>query len=159
MNKYTLELNISSEDISHNPNFKFEEKLQMLKGILDEYDEIKTTSNWEIINKEHDESETKDGEEFMLSRICIKFESELKFWDHWNGETGPDDPDDVAVSSGNLLIYFDQKGGIFHEMSRVILSEDCERGFNLEIKEESTGLEIDVDLELNYVDGINFWRP
>lgn len=53
MNKYTLELNISSEDISHNPNFKFEEKLQMLKGILDEYDEIKTTSNWEIIDKEN----------------------------------------------------------------------------------------------------------
>ena len=53
MNKYTLELNISSEDISHNPNFKFEEKLQMLKGILDEYDEIKTTSNWKIIDKEN----------------------------------------------------------------------------------------------------------
>lgn len=53
MNKYTLELNISSEDISHNPNFKFEEKFQMLKGILDEYDEIKTTSNWKIIDKEN----------------------------------------------------------------------------------------------------------
>ena len=28
----------------------------MLKEILDEYDEIKTTSNWEIIDKEYDES-------------------------------------------------------------------------------------------------------
>ena len=43
----------------------------MLKGILDEYDVIKPL-NWEIIDKEYDESETKDGEEFILSRICIK---------------------------------------------------------------------------------------
>ena len=46
-----------------------------------------------------------------------------------------------------------------YTLELTISSEDCERGFNLEIKEESTGLEIDVDLEHNYVDGINFWRP
>ena len=159
MNKYTLALSLSSGPISHNPSFTFEDKLKMLKQIMDEYDVIQTTSNWEILDNDYEEAETKEGKTFMLSRLSIEFESELKFWDHWSGETGPDDSDDTSFASGNLLIYFEQKGGIFHEMSRVILSDDCGRGVNIEIKEKSTGLEIDVDLEYNLIDGLSFWRP
>ena len=42
---------------------------------------------------------------------------------------------------------------------RIVVHNKLSKKPNLEIKEESTGLEIDVDLEYNFVDGINFWRP
>ena len=136
---------------SLNPDINFEDKLKKIQDILNEYVDIKITSDWEI----DEEDEFDNYKEFLCA---IDFESPLVFWDHHNGETAPEDVNDVPYTSNNLLINFDQKNGICHEISRVLINQKNEKKTHFNIECIDTQLEIDFNIYHNEIDQIDFIR-
>lgn len=119
-----------------------EQKLSDIKSVLESYDPIENVGDWQI---DIEASENSAGEYVEWENYFINFESELSIYDHT--ETDTESKKDVPVQSDNLLVYFTQKGGIFHEIAPILLPENSEDYLGVNLYCEDNHFDLDIELE------------
>ena len=141
--KYTTYVRlVEQKEHSNNPILSLEEKVEGIKKILSEYDVIDSVS---YEGFDDFDSKVVDGDEIYIVNCNFSFESDLKISDN----QGQDLDSLVPVVSDNLIVYFDQKHGIFSQISKILIAPTQQSNNNyMNIYSESD--EVDVDITLYY---------
>ena len=97
-----------------------------------------------------------DEGDLEIFEFQLEFESDLQLKDHWQSSDSIGDDDSLEFKTNNLLVLFDEKGGVCHQISRIILEPNSENTFEFNIYCDESELDIDFEVGYNLVENISF---
>ncbi len=165
VNLKTYELSISiisPQKFSNNPKISLEEKLDEIKSVLVEYyGTIQNVSDWEITEEHVDDiPDPMDKEkqiEVTVKGFTLRFNSPLSIWDHrYPQEPAENSEMDVPLRSSNLLVYFDEKGGIFRRIARIVETPESSTNDPTNLNLCCKDTDFDLDAPLQYSGPIDY---
>lgn len=125
-----------------------EDKTYQIKSILNDLDQVTVLSS----SFEH----SYDEGDLEIFEFQLEFESDLQFKNHWQSSDSIGDDDSLEFKTNNLLVYFDEKGGVCHQISRIMLWPNSENTFEFNIYCDESELDIDFEVGYNLIENISF---